>query len=441
MSYIFLFATGFLISRLSVRYRLVELFFARIFQIRSDSFKQFLLYVLLASAFVSMFTPNFIAALTLLPVLNTLAKSFAQHHEPQVARRLTTMMVCTVMYGCNLGGMGSLVGSPANALMLGALELFKVENREKINFLSWFGWSLPLVLIMAGIAWALVVYLFVPKRQREEGIDIPEFHAGGEQPERVRRAWRAIGLWFGFWALHSILQIAAPVGGWSITLFNFEIGWNLWDKLAALFGVCYAALLFAPIFRAPNQQRQPLLRFSDCFNELPVRAFVFVAIILAISGLLIYLDVPEWLGSHLVQLIPQGLPPFAFYFSLCLITTMSTEALSNTAVAVVLFPLIHGLALSLDLNPLVAMMAIGLASTNAFMLPLGTPVNALLYGGVKNLSLATMATSGFMLNVISALWMAGFLEYVIPWYYGLDGSFSTIMFVVAEAVLKLGGVF
>ncbi|NUO84104.1 anion permease [candidate division KSB1 bacterium] len=101
------------------------------------------------------------------------------------------------------------------------------------------------------------------------------------------------------------------------------------------------------------------------------------------------------------------------------ITTMTTEFVSNTTVALVLFPLVHAFALSLQLNPLVCFLAVGLASTNAFMTPLGTPVNALLFGGVKNVSLAMMVASGFLLNFISSLWMAAALEYWVPHYYGL----------------------
>lgn len=419
MSYLFLFLTGFLISRMSVRYHLIEHFFARLFKARRDSFKRFLLYLMIAATVVSMLTPNFLTALTLLPMLNTLAGSLAKHHDARLARRLTTIMVCAVMYGCNIGGMGSLVGSPANALMLGALELFKVAGREKINFLSWFGWSLPLVVIMIFLAWAQSVYLFVPKAQRREGLDLPEFPLRPPQGGRVRLAGLTIAIWFVFWALHSILQLMLPLPGWRITVMNFELSWSSWDKLAAIFTLAFLVLLFAPLFRNPHQPRESLLRFADILHELPLRAFAFVAAILAVSGALMSCDVPEWLASHLVKLIPAGLSPFVLYFLLCFITTMSTEAFSNTAIAVVLFPLVHSLAVHLGLNPMVALMAVGLASTNAFMLPLGTPVNALLYGGVRNVSLGVMAGAGLALNFMSALCMAGFLEYLIPWYYGL----------------------
>lgn len=419
MSYVFLFVTGFLISRLSVRYELVEQFFARLFHGRNHSVQRFLFYLLAAAAIVSMFTPNFIAALTLLPMLETLRQSFEQNHGEKIARRLTTAVVIIVIYGCNIGGMGSLVGSPANAFMLAQMEIFGVAGREKINFLSWFGWSLPLAAVLLVMAWAQVAFLFIPKKFRHAQIELPQFHQSRLLQGRAKTAWHMLLLWFSFWTLHSVLQILLPLSEPSFGLFNFKIGFTLWDQLATLFGVVYLVLLFAPLFRSEAGGREALLKFSDSFNKLPIRAFLFVLLVLAFSFVLIKLKVPEWLGSHLVEILPRGVSPLLLYFFLLFITTMVTEFVSNTTVALVLFPLVHALALSLNLNPLVCFLAVGLASTNAFMTPIGTPVNALLYGGVKNVSLAMMLASGFLLNFISAVWMALALGYWVPKYYGL----------------------
>ncbi len=419
MSYVFLFITGFLISRLSVRYELVEQFFARLFHGRNHSVQRFLFYLLAAAAFVSMFTPNFIAALTLLPMLETLRQSFEQNHNEKIARRLTTAIVIIVIYGCNIGGMGSLVGSPANAFMLAQMEIFNVAGREKINFLSWLGWSLPLAGVLLVIAWAQVALLFIPAKFRREQIELPQFHQSLQLHGRAKSAWQMLVLWFAFWTVHSGLQILVPSSGPNFALFDLKLGFNRWDQLATVFGVLYLALLFAPVFRADGKKRRPLLKVSDCFNKLPIRAFLFVLVVLAFSYVLIKLKVPDWLGSHLVQILPHDVPPYVLYFFLLFITTMTTEFVSNTTVALVLFPLVHAFALSLNLNPLVCFLAVGLASTNAFMTPIGTPVNALLYGGVKNVSLAMMLVSGFLLNLLSAVWMAAALEYWVPHFYGL----------------------
>lgn len=418
MSYVFLFLTGFLISRLSVRYELVEQFFARLFHGRNHSVRRFLFYLLAAAAFVSMFTPNFIAALTLLPVLENLRQSFERHHDEKNARRLTTAIVLIVIYGCNLGGMGSLVGSPANAFMLAEMEIFNVAGREKINFLSWFGWSLPLVGVLFLVAWAQVIYLFVPAKFRNEEIELPQFHQTLELTGMAKQAWRMLILWFGFWMIHSILQILFPASGPNLDLIELKLDFNRWDQLATAFGLIYLALLFLPIFKSEGPQRSALLKISDSVNKLPVRAFLFVLLVLAFSYVLIQLKVPEWLGDHLMRVVPQQVPPVVLYFFLALITTMVTEIVSNTTVALVLFPLVHALALSLNLDPMVAFLTVGLASTNAFMTPIGTPVNALLFGGVKNVSLAMMLTSGFLLNFLSAILLALALGYWVPHYYG-----------------------
>lgn len=419
MSYVFLFITGFLISRLSMRYELAEQFFARLFHARNHSVQRFLFYLLAAAAMVSMFTPNFIAALTLLPMLESLRQSFERNHNEKIARRLTTAVVIIVIYGCNIGGMGSLVGSPANAFMLAQMEIFGVAGREKINFLSWFGWSLPLAGVLLVMAWAQVAFIFLPAKFRREQIELPQFHQSRLLQGRAKTAWHMLVLWFAFWTVHSVLQILVPFTEPNFFLMNFKIGFTPWDQLATLFGVIYLALLFAPIFRTEGKERQALLKISDSFNKLPVRAFLFVLLVLAFSYILIQLKVPEWLGSHLVQILPQNVPKLVLYFCLLFITTMVTELVSNTTVALVLFPLVHALALSLGLSPFVAFLAVGLASTNAFMTPIGTPVNALLFGGVKNVSLVIMLASGLLLNFMSAVWMAIALGYWVPRYYGL----------------------
>ncbi|MDZ7359310.1 MAG: SLC13 family permease [candidate division KSB1 bacterium] len=419
MSFLFLILTGFLLSRLGVRYGLIEQFFARGLGRRHDSITNFLLALMATTAVISMFIPNFITALALLPILENLRKHFEQQYAPQLARRLTTAMVLAAIYGCNLGGMGSLIGSPANALMLGALELYQAPGREKINFLSWFGWSLPLTAILIGCAWVQLVYVILPRAVRRARVELA--HSSSEnRPQGIAgRAILAIGIWLAFWSAHSILQISLPAPEASLSLRGLKISWTHWDKIAAWFGMLYVLVLFTPLFTGSDRRREPILRFSDCFQQLPLRAFGVLLLALAIGGVLIALQAPQWAATQVSQMLPLQATPFSLYFFMCFTTTLATEFFHNTAVTVAFFPVMHALAERLLLSPLLALMAVGLAATNAFMLPISTPVNALLYGGVKHVSLKTMAASGLLLDFISALAMALFLAQVIPWYYGL----------------------
>jgi sodium-dependent dicarboxylate transporter 2/3/5 len=419
MSLLFIYVTGFLLSRLSVRYGLAEALLVRSFQGRERSFKTLLLYLVVAAALMAMVMPNFLTALTLLPMLEALRLSLEQRHETGHARRLVTASAVIAMYGCNLGGIGSMVGSPANALILGAAQLFEVPGREKINYLSWFGWSLPLVLVLILSAWTLMVYFILPKAERHVKITLPQLRPANEHNKFTRRAWYAFAVWVSFWIVHALLQLAAPQPSHSLNLFGLKLDWSLWDQIATLFGLLFCTLVFAPIFKGAEGMRQAVLKVSDCFNKLPVLGFGFVLLAMAISGLFIYLKIPQWLAHHLERLVPQDWPPLALYLCLAFITTLATELLSNTTVSLVFFPIVHALALALHLPPLAALLGVGLASTNAFMLPIATPANALIYGGVKNISLKTMIASGLVMNLISSFWLAIFLGYVIPRYYGL----------------------
>ncbi len=419
MSLLFIYVTGFLLSRLSVRYGLAEAFFVRMFQGRERSFKMLLLYLVSAAALMAMVMPNFLTALTLLPMLEALRLSLEQRHEPEDARRLTTASAVIAMYGCNLGGIGSMVGSPANALILGAAQIFEVPGREKINYLSWFGWSLPLVAVLILSAWLLATYFMLSKKQRATLITLPQLRSADARDLFTRQAWRALAAWISFWILHALLQLVVSVPAENIALFGLKLNWTLWDKIATLFGLIFCTLVFAPIFKGDGDARQALLKVSDCFNKLPVLGFGFVLLAMAISGLFIYFKIPQWLAQHLETLVPQHWSPVALYLCLAFVTTLTTELLSNTTVSLVFFPIVHALALALNLPPLAALLGVGLASTNAFMLPIATPANALIYGGVKHISLKTMIASGFVMNLISSFWLALFLSRVIPWYYGL----------------------
>ncbi len=419
MSLVFIYVTGFLISRLSLRYGLAEWFFARLFKGRERSFKILLLYLVSAAVLIAMVMPNFLTALTLLPMLEALRLSFEQRHDTAHARRLTTAGAVIAMYGCNLGGIGSMVGSPANALILGAAQIFEVPGREKINYLSWFGWSLPLVVILILSAWVLIAYLTLSKNERNSKIALPQISSANGPDALASLAWRVLAVWFGFWMLHAVLQLFVSAPANRIAVFGRELDWNLWDQIATLFGLAFCTLLFAPIFKGAEGTRRAVLKTSDCFNKLPVLGFGFVLLAMGISGLFIFFKVPEWLARHLEQFVPQHWPTVALYLCLTFTTTLATELLSNTTVALVFFPIVHALALALGIPPLAALLGVGLASTNAFMLPIATPANGLIYGGVKHISLKTMLVSGVIMNLISSFWLAIFLAHVIPWYYGL----------------------
>lgn len=419
MSLIFLFITGYLVSRLSIRYNLVAQLFDHLLRGRKNVYLRFLLYLEVSAALVSMFIPNFITALTLIPIMEGLRDNFTRSFDAKIARRMTTAMALVVIYGCNIGGMGSLVGSPSNLLMVGALEVFQVAGRDKINFLSWFGWSLPLVILMVLLSWSLVAFIFVPVRERWMHLEIPRLSHNQTSSDREKIIWLVCGLWFLFWCIHSAMQLHFPMHKTYFSILMINLSWNFWDAVGLVFTIGFMILLFLPWRRHGANKRIALLQLKDCLSDIPVRGIIFVGAVLILGGILLSVGVEKWLARQIAQLIPAHSAPLLTLFIMVLFVTLATELISNTPIALVLFPLYHSLAAQLQINPIIGIMAVGVASTNAFMLPIATPVNALIFGEMKTVSLKIMILAGLLLNLTSAFLLAIFLATIIPWYYGL----------------------
>ena len=142
-----LFATGYILYRVIASVRLPEYFSGKAVSLSRGRADYLLLSLIFVSAGMSMFIPNAVTVLAMIPVIRKLDAELES---------ITTPLTLSIIYGANIGGMGSLIGSPANMLLIGALDFFKVAGREKITFFNWFVWAVPLVLLFLMLAWFTV---------------------------------------------------------------------------------------------------------------------------------------------------------------------------------------------------------------------------------------------------------------------------------------------
>jgi len=148
---ILLFVCGYLVYQLMAATRITDGFVAWALKRSGGHAARVLLYIIAASAVLSSFIPNTITVLTLIPVLKRLDRDFAARG----VTGMTTVLMCSAIYGAAIGGMGSMIGSPANAVLFAALDLFEVPGRGSLNFFNWFLWSVPLVavFVLAACSW------------------------------------------------------------------------------------------------------------------------------------------------------------------------------------------------------------------------------------------------------------------------------------------------
>lgn len=390
-----MFLCGYLIYRMLVVTKLTDTLVATSFRRCRGSFYRLLLWIIGLSALLSFFIPNAVTVLTMLPVL----KRIREEMPPAVCGDLTTPLTLAVIYGANIGGMGSLVGSPANLLLIGQLDLFQVPGREAISFFNWFLWSLPLVTALTAAAW-LLVCLSVPR-----GVSIPEppefcVPATAVHSRRYAMGW--FGAFLAFWMLEAALKGMIP-------------GARIWEPPACLLftGVFCWALMRRPV----HPDGAPLIRPAALLANIPKRGLV----LLTVLGILIigtrYFNIDRRVARFFFTAFGDGFSPETVVPILISAVIFLTEIFSNTVVSTAFFPIAYFAAQTYGLPPMVLMIAVSAASTCAFMTPVATPCNALAFGEMKGTSPLRMLLLGAVLNGVSVLVMSFWLRWAVPLVY------------------------
>ncbi len=392
------FASGYLVYLLLANTKLTDVFVWWSLKRSHGNLKVLLAYVIGSAALLSFFIPNAVTVLTLLPFLKAIELDIAAKNSDH---RLTTPLTLSVIYGANIGGMGSLIGSPANLLLIGALDLYGVPGREQISFLNWFIWSVPLVISFAAVAWALIVTFGAPKTMQG-------FAAG---PDGIER---------------SVLSLEQKWGGWLFTFFlAFWISEGIIKEVSPLFVtyepyICmgfFVLFVFLAFVKPVGEPGAPLLRLKDIVSGLPKRGLLLLCIVLSIIPLIRLFQIDRQAAEVFSDFIRPEAPTFLIFFGTTSGVIFLTEVLSNTVVSTAFFPIVYFTSGAYNISPLIFMIAVSIASTCAFMTPIATPCNALAFGEMKKTSLRKMLILGFPLNIIGALLITLWLQFVIPLVY------------------------
>jgi solute carrier family 13 (sodium-dependent dicarboxylate transporter), member 2/3/5 len=403
---IFFFISGFAISRLMIKarlpYRMVYWFIGK----RHLSMAAILFYLIAISAFLSFFIPNAITVLTLLPLLELLRRSYEESNGP--SKNVATMLALSTIYGANIGGMGSITATPANGILVTYAVLNDVPGTEYLSFASWLVWGIPLVIIFVALAGLVLCAVLRPWRYQHSSIQLP-FNA-----DETYHPFQKITVWLtAFYFLSSFILSWLMMSASDRTPLILAIS----GILTLLF---ILSLFFLPL-RVGNKTNssQVMLTPADCYSDLPTKGFFFVAIAVVLAAILYAFHIHEFFAGWAALIIPSGISALALFFLIALTTSFSTEVLSNTAVQLSFFVVAIPLAQTLGLSALEMLIIITLSCTSAFMSPIATGVNGLAFGGVKGVSFSKMLVVGFVLNIVGALLISGWVLIFVGRLYGL----------------------
>jgi len=403
-----IFIGGYLISRLILCADGHQVFVGWLARSSGGRVGRMVLGVMAGAFLLSTFVPNALTVLALIPVVNAIREGTRE----RAPARFGTLLAMGLIYGGNIGGLASLVGSPANLYLMVNLRIYKVAGAESLHFVSWLLFGLPMAAIFVVICWSMLRFT----EASTMGARVPTNKLTFPRGPMLSPALRWSMIWLLYWVGALALVAAAGIGGaavWRLAIW----GQALTVTAADLAGGGFTLLLSLALFLLPQRvgdQRRPLMRPRDLLREVPVKGLVMGAAVLVVLVIVARSGVVGYLERAVDYVLPEGLGASSTVLVVVLITIFATEVLNNTTVSTVLFPLSVAIARRAAIDPLLLMLAVSLASTCAFMTPVATPVNALAFGGVGQVSLRTFVKNGALANVLAALWITVWIRWLIP---------------------------
>ncbi|GAA4284100.1 SLC13 family permease [Brevibacterium daeguense] len=306
-----------------------------------------------------------------------------------------TALMLGIAYSASIGSLGTIIGTPPNTLLVGYLK----ENHDiTIGFGQWMLVGVPLAVVMMVIAWFLLVkVLFKPETER-----IP----GGR--ELIRSEMAKLGRMSTGEILVLCVFISAALA-WIIIPTVFE------NPPISDAGIAMVAGLLLFLIPAGAQRGVRLLDW-DTAVQLPWGVLLLFGGGLALSGQFSSSGLTEWIGRSAQAL--QGLPVLLLVMVTAGGILALTEITSNTATAATFLPVVGGIALGLDVDPLLLTIPVALAATCAFMLPVATPPNAVAYGS-GYVTIGQMVKGGVWLNLAGLVLITLTTMTLATWVFGI----------------------
>jgi len=377
---IFLFMGGFIIARAIEAWNLhrrIALLIVRAFGTRPD---YLIAGFMLATAILSMWVSNTATAVMMLPIAISIIGVLNEKEDPQIAANTSTALLLGIAYAASIGGVGTLVGSPPNAL----LAAFAQEQLDiEIGFAKWMGIGLPVVFVMLPLAWLLLTRVTCPVAQRpipgaDKIIEV-EIEKLGSMSIEEKRVLGVFVLTALSWLFRPLITSSLP-------------GLGLTDSGIALIG---ALSLF--IIPSSKGDGSSLMTWSRAVS-LPWGVLLLFGGGLSLAGAISKSGLADIIGGSLVGLV--GFPTIALVAAVTILIVFLTEITSNTATTAVFLPIVATVAVSTGVAPLDLIVPVALAASCAFMMPVATPPNAIVFAS-ERLTVAQMARAGFLLNLIA----------------------------------------
>ena len=388
---VLLFVGGFLMAFAIENCGLHKRIALKIIAVCSASYSKILLGFMIASAFLSMWILNTATVAMLLPAVLAVL-----HQMGKSGQKMAAPLLLGIAYASSIGGMATIVGTLPNAIAFSTYNDTYI-NEPELSFFTWMQFALPLAIIL------ITVTFFVLKAQYMKGlgslpISIDESTQNYKALGPMSYQEKVVGILFVLMAFLWITMKEIDFGvfqfsGWSNFAFIPEPSYIKESTIAIMFGVV--------LMIYPMPKNKALLTWKDA-EKMPIGIIFLFGAGFALKEVFVSSGVDSILGQELIH-ITKNLSPFLIVLLLCLVMTFLTELTSNTTSLQLFILIIIAVGASHpEIEPLFLLLPVTFCASCAFMLPVATPPNTIVYGSGK-IDSKTMLRSGLILNVLSVI--------------------------------------
>lgn len=409
---IFLFIGGFLVALALQKWNLHKRMALWILNLIGTGPARILFGFMFATAFLSMWISNTATAMMMVPILLSIIVELEEKNSPEKVKHFSTGLLLSIAYGASVGGLATLVGTPPNLSFARIFNIYFPDAPE-ISFSTWFFFAFPISVIMFIVAYGYLYFVFIRRDKANIQLDKNQIsnQLAGLGPMKYEEkillvAFISLAM---LWFFRSDISIGfMTIPGWS----------NLFSNPKFLNDGTVAVFVATVLFIIPSREKKgEFIMDWKAAEAIPWEIILLFGGGFALASGFKESGLSTWFGEQLSWI--GVLHPMLIILIIAAVVTFLTEVTSNTATVEAFLPILAGLAISTEINPLLFMLPATIAGSLAFMLPVATPPNAIVFG-TKRLTMLDLAKSGFWLNIAGILVVTIITYYLGTYVFGID---------------------
>ncbi len=410
---IFLFIGGFLMALAMEKWNLHRRIALKLLLLIGTSPARILLGFMIATAFLSMWISNTATTMMMVPILISIIVKFEEINRDISVKKMEKALLLGIAYAASIGGIATLIGTPPNPLFVKVFQIY-FPKAPDISFADWMIFALPLSTILLIITYFYLYFNFF--KQKKSDMSIGKSVLNEEYQNLGKINYEQKWVLFLFVLLAFLWLFRKPINFGSFSSFGWtelfaHPKWINDGNIAIFIGVI--------LFLIPTKDKQK----SDFLMDWKTAERIPWGIILLFGGGFALAKgfkdsgLSAYIGEGLTGL--QNIHPLIILLLVVSTITFLTELTSNTATTQTFLPILASMSIAMKVNPLFFMVPATIAASFAFMLPVATPPNAIVFGTGK-LQIRDMMKTGFWLNIIGILILTLVSYFYMTWVFDVD---------------------